>query len=124
MSVVIDTKRTALNRLQGSAHAPVQVASSSYLNLDHSVQVIEPQPGTSAVTPAPRGPPVACQLYQNLTCMYTCDHESEGVLLLHCCSYCLSLNGFKHLHPLANCRKSKGGDKPRSSRSNKRAKKE
>ena len=76
MSVVIDTKRTALNRLQGSSHTPVQVASSAFQSLDHSVQVVDPQPGTSAVVPTPRGPPVACQLYQNLTCMYTCDHES------------------------------------------------
>ena len=124
MSVVIDTKRTALNRLQGSSHAPVQVASSSYQGLDQSLQSPDPQPGTSSVVPAPRGPPVACQLYQNLTCMYTCDHESEGVLLLHCCSFCLSLNGFKHLHPLANCRKAKDGNKPRPSRSNKRTKRE
>ena len=110
--LVMETKRVALARLQNSS------TLSTFQNL---------QPASTSVLPSSFGltPPVVCVPYQQLACLFTNDHDVDGVVHMHCCAFCFHHNGCKHTHPQTNCRKAKEALKGRGNNKSKNgAKKE
>ena len=103
MPMVMDTKRTALTRIQHSS--------------------LTGRPAVS-VQPEPPANTSVCQLYQNLTCPHLSDHVSNDVTSMHCCAFCMRMNGCKHTHPEINCRKAKEAAKQKQGRGQKRKNKE
>ena len=103
MPMVMDTKRTALTRIQ------------------HSSLTSRP---AVPVQPDPPANTNICQLYQNLNCHHLSDHVSNDINSLHCCAFCMQMNGCKHTHPEVNCRKAKEAAKHKQNRGQKNKKKE
>ena len=106
---VMETKRIVLNRMHNSHPSTTFMQQSS-------AQVPAPQQGS---------PSVVCMAYQTLACPMLGDHDLDGTMHMHCCSFCLNTNGCKHLHPQSQCRKSKEAKKQGGQqKSGKRQKKE
>ena len=89
--MVLDTKRTALNRILNS-HAMFA------------------QPVNVHIAPAPQAPlgaahSVVCIAYQQLACPMLGDHDIDGTMNLHYCNFCLSLTAVAtHIHSLSAAR--------------------
>ena len=95
--LVMETKRTALARIQHS-----NVSSSVYVNVSEGIPSGSAQPNS-----LPLSNPVVCQPYQQLACPFVNDHEANGIPVMHCCAFCFTHNGFRHTHPQTNSRKAK-----------------
>ena len=121
-AVVIDRKRTALNRLLRSSQTPVLAMTSVASQVIDSTTCSTPVQSTSvSIAAAPMSSnSVVCQLYQQLNCNFTNDHEVDSTIRLHCCAFCLQHNGFRHMHPQSACRKAKEANKAPASRNNKK----
>ena len=108
-AVVIDTKRSALARIQSCSF---QVASNQANQM--------PMPLAGAIP----GQQIVCQPYQRLDCPFVNDHTVDNIIHMHCCSHCFAQTGFKRTHPQSNCRKAKEAAKGKAKRSKKKASKE
>ena len=94
MPMVMETKRTALARIQQAAAARRQASAS----------------GVGGSLPDP------CQDYQSLSCNLSAEHDHDGIKVSHICAFCWRVNGNRHTHPETNCRKAKEAAKAKKSK--------
>ena len=106
-AVVIDTKRSALARIQSCGFQ----ASSN-----------QAKPNANAICWSCTSS--TCQPYQRLDCPFVNDHTVDNTIHMHCCSHCFAQMGFKRTHPQSNCRKAKEAAKGKAKRTKKKAAKE
>ena len=112
---VMETKRIALIHIHNS---------NLNVNSSQSTQALVTPP---PIPPLVSGPTTVCVAYQQLACPLADDNDVDvdGVTHHHCCNFCFAVNGWRHTHPQAQCRKAKEAKNGRSrNRSNKRQKKE
>ena len=85
------------NRLDWNNKAAVKEEKAIALSRVHMVKDVAPpkNPANSQAVP--------CAAYQKDTCLYSADHTTDGITVLHCCAHCHKKTGKQHIHPRKEC---------------------